>query len=161
MVPAIFSAGNQLITDTTDPQLTNSNKKMFIPYFYQNDITSNVTTQLFPSNTELAQLSGLFTIATSYDDEFNFNPTRIKKPILTYNALNDVYKLVYMLMDNNNHYHLLEHTFDITVDQTVSFLSSKCYKTTSTNRTTDFVNTNFATIVTGSTATISGTEIII
>lgn len=161
MVPAVFGDEGQLITDTTDPQLTNNNNKMFIPYFYQNDITSNVTTQLFPSDTEVVQLSGLFTVAASYDDEFNFNPTRIKKPVLTYNSLNDVYKLIYMLMDNNNHFHLIEHTFDITVDQAISFLSSKCYKTSSTNRTTDFVNTNFATIGAGSTVTIDGTEIII
>jgi hypothetical protein len=135
---------------------------MFLPYIYQYSITDNTTKQLFPSSSEITQLSSNFTLAEEFDNECNFNPVRVKKPILTYNSLNDVYKLVFLLMDNNNHFHLVEHTFEITSDQLISFLDSKWYKHSNTIRTTDFVNTTFA-IVGGfsTTGTISGTEVII
>lgn len=162
IIPAVIDNLGQLVTSVTDTQLINSNNKMFIPYIYQHNITDNTTKQLFPTSSEISQLSGSFTLAGEFDTECNFNPVRIKKPILTYNSLNDVYKLVFLLMDNNNHFHLVEHTFEITSDQLVSFLDSKWYKHSNTIRTTDFINTSFATIGTGSTTgTISGTEIII
>jgi len=162
IIPAIIDSNGQLVTNVNDIYLINSNNKMFIPYIYQHSITDNTTKQLFPTNTEVSQLSGLFTISDEFDSEFNFNPVRIKKPILTYNSLNDVYKLVYLLIDNNNHFHLIDYTFEITSDQLVSFLDRKWYKHTNMARTTDFINTNFA-IVGGSTnaGTISGTEVII
>ena len=161
MVPAIVGLSGQLVTNITNTELINSNEKLFIPYIYQYNITSNTTTALFPSSTELSQLSGLFTLTTNYTNNYNFNPVRVKKPIITYNSLNDIYKLVYILTDNNSHFHLIEHTFDITTDQKLTFVSSKLYKNVNTVRTTDFVNTNFATISPSSTMTISGTEVII
>jgi hypothetical protein len=162
IIPAVVGLSGQLVTNITDTQLINSNNKMFIPYIYQHNITDNITTQLFPTNTEVSQLSSLFTLSSEFDTEFNFNAVRIKKPILTYNSLNDVYKLVYLLLDNNNHFHLIDYTFEITSDQLVSFLDCKWYKHANTTRTTDFLNTNFA-IIGGSTnaGTITGTEVII
>lgn len=162
VIPAIIGTGGQLVTDITDIQLINSNNKIFIPYIYQHNITDNTTKQLFPTNTEVSQLSSLFTLSEEYDSEFNFNPVRIKKPILTYNSLNDVYKLVYLLIDNNNHFHLVDYTFEITSDQLVAFLDCKWYKHANMTRTTDFVNTNFAVIGGSPNAgTITGTEVII
>ena len=162
IIPAIIGTDGQLVTNVTDIRLINSNNKMFIPYIYQHNITDNTTKQLFPTNTEVSQLSSLFTLLDEFDNEFNFNPVRIKKPILTYNSFNDVYKLVYLLIDNNNHFHLIDYTYEITSDQLVSFLDCKWYKHANMARTTDFINTNFATIG-GSTnaGTISGTEVII
>jgi len=162
IIPAIVGLSGQIVTNITDIQLINSNNKIFIPYIYQYNIIDNSTKQLFPTSTEVNQLSSLFTLSEEYDTEFNFNPVRIKKPILTYNSLNDVYKLVYILMDNNNHFHLVDYTFEITSNQSVSFLECKWYKHTNMTRTTDFVNTSFASIG-GSTnaGTISGTEVII
>jgi hypothetical protein len=162
IVPAIVGNSGQLITSVTDAQLINSNNKMFIPYIYQYNITDNTTRQLFPTSAEITQLSSVFTLAEEFNTECNFNPVRVKRPILTYNSLNDVYKLVLLLMDNNNHFHLVEHTFEITSEQSVSFLDSKWYKHTNTIRTTDFVNTTFAIIGGSSNAgVISGTEVII
>lgn len=162
IIPAIVNSQGQLVTDVTDIHLINNNNKMFLPYIYQYSITDNSTKQLFPTSTEIAQLSSIFSLSEEFDSECNFNPVRVKKPILTYNSLNDVYKLVFLVMDNNNHFHLVEHTFEITSDQLISFLNSKWYKHSNTIRTTNFVNTSFATIGADSnTGIVSGTEIII
>ena len=162
IVPAIVNSLGQLVTDITNTELINSTNKMFLPYIYQFNITDNTAKQLFPSSSEIVALSGSFTLANEFDTECNFNPVRVKRPILTYNSLNDVYKLVFILMDNNNHFHLVEHTFEITSDQLISFLDSKWYKHSNTIRTTDFVNTTFASIGGNSTTgTISGTEVFI
>jgi len=124
------------------------NEKLIIPNIYQYNLSDHSYKKIFPmSNTNVSSLSTLFSLAETFSDDYNFNIIKINKPQLTYNSLNDVYKLTYSGVDNNNLFHLLDYTFFISPDDEVVFTTSNTYQHKKIIRTTDFyTQSTFANI---------------
>jgi hypothetical protein len=164
MYPRIQSLSG-LITENTAENIIkiyNNNNKIFIPDIYQYNITDNSTEKIFPFTSQIPSISSAFTLSSEFNSETNFNIVRIQKPILTYNSLNDIYKLTYICIDNNNLFHLLDYSFKIDQNKVVTFIDSKYYNHNNTVRTSDFVNSTFVTIKPNlGTYTLSGNQIII
>ena len=143
------------ITDTID-SLSASNVKPIYPNIYQLDLTNNAVTKLFPktsSLTEIASLSSEFSFSEFFDSNYNVNIIRVDTPILTYNSFNEMYKLSFTGVDNNNLFHLFDYEFDI-INGNVTFYGGKYYKQSKTLLTSNFSNPD--TIFTNIN-TISGT----
>jgi hypothetical protein len=162
--PRVLSA-SVLITESTADNIIkiyNNNNKIFIPDIYQYNITDNSTEKIFPVTSQIPTISSAFTLYTEFNSETNFNIVKIQKPIITYNSLNDIYKLTYICTDNNNLFHLLDYSFKIDQNKVVTFIDSKYYNHNNTVRTSDFVNSTFVTIKPNlGTYTLSGNQIII
>jgi hypothetical protein len=129
MYPRIQSLSG-LITESTAENIIkiyNNNNKIFIPDIYQYNITDNRTEKIFPVTSQIPSLSSAFTLSSEFNNEINFNIVKIQKPILTYNSLNDIYKLTYICTDNNNLFHLLDYSFKIDQNKVVTFIDSKYY----------------------------------
>jgi hypothetical protein len=164
MYPRVLSA-SVLITESTAENIIkiyNNNNKIFIPDIYQYNITDNSVEKIFPVTSQVPIISSMFTLSAVFNSETNFNIVQIQKPIITYNTLNDLYKLTYICTDNNNLFHLLDYSFKIDQNKVVTFIDSKYYNHSNTIRTSDFVNSTFVTIKPNlGTYTLSGNQIII
>jgi len=134
------------ITDTVQ-SLSGTNNKPIYPNIYQLDITKNNLVKIFPKNTDVVNLSSTFSVDDIYTDNYNINIVNVKSPILTYNSFNDMYKLSYTGVDNNNLFHLFDCEFSI-VNGEAKFYSRKYYKHNKTHLTSNFTSPQsmFATI---------------
>ena len=121
--------------------LSASNTKGVYPKIYQFDLTSNTSKTLFPKTTDLTTLSSVFSLSSVFTGNFNINIVNVERPALTYNSFNDVYKLTYIAVDNNNYFHIFDIEFDIVNDE-VKFLGTRFYKADKKYLTTSFANTN-------------------
>lgn len=162
LYPMIQSLSGLITEESNSTLIYSNNNKIFIPEIYQYNIADNTISKIFPITSQIPTISSAFTLATIFNDNCNFNIVKIKKPIITYNSLNNVYKLTYICVDNNNLFHLIDYTFNINQDMTVTFLNCVYYNHSKTIRTSDFNNYNFATLNTLKGAySISGNQVII
>ena len=131
------------ITDTKDSLLVSNTKPIF-PNIYQLNLVNNTVTKLFPKTpalTEIDTLSSLFYFSEFFDSNYNVNIVKVDAPILTYNSFNEMYKLSFTGIDNNNLFHLFDYEFDI-VNGEVTFHGGKYYKQSKSLLTTNFSNNN-------------------
>lgn len=128
-------------TYTGSITLSSGNNKVIVPNIYEYNIKHNSFNKIFPQNTQLQELSGLFSLEQCFTDTNNFSIVEIKKPILTYNSLNDIYKLTYIGVDNNNLFHLLDYSFYINNEGNVIFNKGNYYKHDKIVRTSDLLST--------------------
>jgi hypothetical protein len=124
------------------PTLSATNSKTIYPTIYQYNISDRKNIKLYPSSTDVTSLSSLFSLSSFTTNDFNLNFVRVARPVLSYNSLNNLYKLTYTCFDNNNFAYIFDRLFDITTDGVV-FLKNKLYKPSKTILTTDFLQNNF------------------
>lgn len=128
-------------TYTGTVTLSSGNNKVIVPNIYEYNIKQNTYNKIFPLNTQLQDLSGLFSLQNHFDSTGSFSIVEVKKPILTYNSLNDIYKLTYIGMDNNNLFHLFDYSFFINNEGAVIFNKGNYYKHDKIVRTSDLMST--------------------
>lgn len=121
------------------PTLSASNYKSIYPNIYVYDIKTNTTSKVFPKPT--ADIEELFNLGDIFDNSCDVNLVKIQNPILTYNSLNEVYKLTFVGEDNNGLFHLFDYGFYL-LDSKAIFLESKYYKHTKIINTTNFLDSN-------------------
>jgi hypothetical protein len=121
--------------------LSARNSKGIYPKIYQFDLNTNTTKTLYPKTTDLTTLSSVFNLSSVFTGDFNINIVSVERPVLTYNTFNDVYKLTYIAVDNNNYFHIFDIEFDIINDE-VKFLGTRFYKADKKYLTTSFTNSN-------------------
>lgn len=126
------------ITDTI-PSLSGANNKPIYPNIYQLDMTKGNLVKIFPKNTDIVSLSSTFSVDDLYDSNYNVNIVSVKSPVLTYNSFNDMYKLSYTGVDNNNLFHLFDCEFSI-VNGEAKFHSRKYYRHNKTHLTSNFTS---------------------
>jgi hypothetical protein len=121
------------------PSLSASNYKSIYPNIYVYDIKTNTTSKVFPKPT--TDVEELFNLGDIFDSTCDVNIVKIQSPILTYNSLNEVYKLTFVGEDNNGLFHLFDYGFYL-YDSKAIFLESKYYKHTKNINTTNFLDSN-------------------
>lgn len=121
--------------------LSSGNNKIIVPNIYEYKIKSNTFNKIFPLNTQIQEISSMFSLEQCFNETNNFSIVEIKKPVLTYNSLNDTYKLSYIGVDNNNLFHLLDYSFYINNDGGVVFNKGNYYKHDKIVRTSDLLST--------------------
>jgi hypothetical protein len=119
--------------------LSATNTKAFYPNITKYNLETGISENVYPKNTTDNVLSYTFNLSSLFSFNFNVNIVSVKKPALSYNSFNDVYKLTYMGMDNNNLFHLFDISFDI-VNSDIRFLDAKFYKADKTCLTTNFAS---------------------
>lgn len=119
--------------------LSATNTKAFYPNITKYNLETGISENVYPKNTTDNVLSYTFNLSSLFSINFNVNIVSVKKPALSYNSFNDVYKLTYMGMDNNNLFHLFDISFDI-VNSDIRFLDAKFYKADKTCLTTNFAS---------------------
>lgn len=134
-------SSDELFAYTGITTLSSGNNRVFMPNIYEYNIKSNTFNKIFPIDTQMQELSGLFTLENHFDSKYNFSIVEVKKPQITYNSLNDVYKLSYIGVDNNNLFHLFDYTFFINNDGRVEFSNGNYYKHDKIVRTSDLLST--------------------
>jgi hypothetical protein len=112
------------------------------PTIYQYDIKEKKNKKLYPLTTDIQGIKNIFSLDGVITKEFTPVFTSISKPIVTYNSLNNLFKLTYTCYDNNNFSYIFDRTFDITPNGVV-FRESNIYKPSKTVLTTDFSHNNF------------------
>lgn len=141
------------------------NDKLVIPSIYQYSVATHNYKKIFPlNNTQTLSLSGIFSLTNTFKLDYNLNLVRIDRPQLTYNSLNDVFKLSYTGVDNNNLFHILDYTFFINTAGDVEIGKSQTYQHNKILRTTDFFSSNtLASInnITNSTISINDGKLIV
>lgn len=128
-------------TYTGSITLSSGNNKVIVPNIYEYNIKQNTFNKIFPLNTQIQELSSLFSLEQCFTETNNFSIVEIKKPILTYNSLNDIYKLTYVGVDNNNLFHLLDYSFYINNEGDVTFNKGNYYRHDKIIRTSDLLTT--------------------
>jgi hypothetical protein len=138
---------------TTSGSTLGSISKAIIPEIYEYDISTNKTTLLFPLNanqrnefTNMYSLSNLVVIEDSVSEDiivsstarFNTNILHCDRPIITYNSLNDLYKITFKGIDNNNLFHIFDYTFFISQSQGLVFKDIRYYYHDKILRSTTF-----------------------
>ena len=126
------------ITDTVQA-LSSSNNKPIYPNIYQLDIAKNELVKVYPKNTDVTNLSSSFSVDDLHDSNYNVNIVSVKSPVLTYNSFNDMYKLSYTGVDNNNLFHLFDCEFAI-VNGEAKFYNRRYYKHNKTHLTSNFTS---------------------
>lgn len=121
--------------------LSSGNNKVLMPSIYEYNIKHNTFKKIFPLGTQTQDLSSFFSLEKCFTDLYNFSIVEIKPPKLTYNSLNDVYKLSYIGVDNNNLFHLLDYAFYINNEGRVEFTEGSFYKHDKIVRTSDLQST--------------------
>lgn len=116
--------------------LSSTNYKTIYPEIYRYDVVTNNTKKLYPT-TDVSSLSSIFSLSAIYDNLYNVNIIKINKPSLTFNSYNQMYKLTYTGVDNNNLFHMFDYEFDV-VNDVVTFYSGKVYKHNKSITTTSF-----------------------
>jgi hypothetical protein len=120
------------------------NSKILLPTIYQYNIVSNEVKTLYPKVINLAEYIDTFSLSEQFNDTFNVSIVKIDTPIITYNSLNDVYKLTFTCTDNNNLCYIYDYEFTIETTGVV-YRRSKFYKSDRVLNTTDFFSdTNLA-----------------
>jgi len=139
---------NRILFTIFKPLTTTSsiaNYYSYVPEVHEYNITTTASKKLFPLDSDISLLSSFIPNLSGVSGN-NFIPVAIDTPTLTYTQLNDVYKLTYILRDNNNFSHIAEASFTYLNDK-FELASVNFYNTNSTLRTTSFgTATQFATI---------------
>lgn len=117
------------------------NSKALYPNIYQYDLNTGLSKNLFPKSTDLTTLSSAFNLSSIFTSDFNINIVNVEKPAITYNSFNDVYKITYIGVDNNNYFHIFDIEFDI-IQDSARFLNTKFYKSDKKYLTTNFTSTS-------------------
>jgi hypothetical protein len=126
---------------TENITLSSGNNKILMPNIYEYNIKDNTYKKIFPLNTQMQELSSFFSLENAFTDKYNFSIVEIKSPKLTYNSLNDAYKLSFIGVDNNNLFHLLDYAFYINNEGRVEFIDGNYYKHDKIVRTSDLKST--------------------
>lgn len=119
--------------------LNNINNKAFYPNITRYNLETGVSENIFPRNISDNNLTTSFNLSSLFTSTFNINIVNFEKPTLSYGAFNDVYKLTYVGVDNNNLFHLFDISFDI-VNNAIRFLDAKFYKSAKICLTTNFAS---------------------
>jgi len=120
-------------------ELPQGNDKIIVPNIYRYNIGNNRYKQIFPTvNTTVEEFIDIFSLTNTFSIDYNFSIVKIDKPHLTYNSLNDLYKITFIGVDNNNLFHLFDYQFAIDSEGRVKFSDSLTYQHRKIIRTTDF-----------------------
>ena len=122
--------------------LSGGNNKALIPTIYEYSIKDNTYRKLFPLNAYTQNLSSLFALQPVATDDCNFSIVGLRKPLITYNSLNDRFKISFNGVDNNNLFHIFDYSFFINNNGEVEFDTGRYYKHNKSVRTTDFYSTS-------------------
>ena len=120
--------------------LSASNTKGIYPKIYKYDLNNNTSKVLFPKKTDISGLSSKFSLSSVFTSGFNVNIVSVERPHIVYNSFNDIYKVTYIGIDNNNYFHIFDVEFDIINDEVI-FTGTRFYKAEKTYLTTNFSNT--------------------
>ena len=91
--------------------VTGDNAKNYwsvIPSIYEYNLSNNTSEKVFPASVT-ADIITTFQVSVSGADNNNFTPEEIVTPYLTFNSVNNLFKLTYIVSDINE----LAHFFDI------------------------------------------------
>ncbi len=143
--------------------LSATNTKALYPNITKYNFDTGISENVYPKNTTDSVLSYTFNLSSLFSNTFNVNIVSVKKPSLSYSSFNDVYKLTYIGVDNNNLFHLFDISFDI-VNSDIRFLDANFYKSDKSCLTTNFASsgtifTNINT-VSGSYTTSQSTGVL-
>lgn len=119
--------------------LSASNSKSLYPKIYKYDIATNKVKTLFPRLEDTDNLSSQFNLSSIFSSNFNVNFVRVDTPNLVYNSFNDIYKLTYTCIDNNNFFHIFDIEFDVVNDEVI-FYGTRFYKAEKNYLTTNFTS---------------------
>ena len=119
--------------------LSATNTKALYPYITRYSFDTGISENVYPKNTSDSVLAYSFNLSSLFTNAFNVNIVSVKKPALSFNSFNDVYKLTYTGIDNNNLFHLFDISFDI-VNRDIRFLDAKFYKSDKSCLTTNFAS---------------------
>jgi len=86
------------------------NYKSFYPEIYEYNILDNTTKKLYPDSNTDVTLSA-FELNVYTNRTRNYAPDAIYTPKLTYNSLNDLFKLTYIATDKNDFSHFVDVSF--------------------------------------------------
>ncbi len=135
------------------------NKRAIIPEIYEYDINTNIGRKVFPlDDASYDDVLSKFIISVEENGD-SFAPVSVKTPNITYNSTNDLFKITYIILDNNNQTHFCNATFT-NINNKIELDSIKVYFTNGIVRTTTFnqtYSTFFASI--SSTSGSHGTDI--
>ena len=119
--------------------LSATNNKALYPNITKYNLETGISENVYPKTISDSVLSYSFSLSSLFSNTFNINIVSVEKPALSYNSFNDVYKLTYIGVDNNNLFHLFDISFDI-VNKDVRFLDAKFYKSDKACLTTNFAS---------------------
>jgi hypothetical protein len=137
-----YNEKNNTLTFCTIQQvnsLSARNSKALYPNIYQYDLNTGISEVIFPKSSDIATLSSSFNLSALFTNNFNINIVNVEKPALTYNSLNDVYKITYIGVDNNNYFHVFDTEFDVH-ENDVRILNNKFYRSDKRYLTTNFTS---------------------
>ena len=122
------------------------NYKAVYPEIYEYNIQQNSTTKLYPTGTDDTTLSA-FELNVESLSSRNYTPDSVHTPNLTYNSLNDIFKLTYMICDKNDFTHLIDASFKMVDNKLIVVDSNRYEPLNNINRTSTFgETTNFGFI---------------
>ena len=122
------------------------NYKAVYPEIYEYNIQQNSTTKLYPTGTDDTTLSA-FELNVESLSSRNYTPDSVHTPNLTYNSLNDIFKLTYMICDKNDFTHLIDASFKMIDNKLIVVDSNRYEPLNNINRTSTFgETTNFGFI---------------
>ena len=135
-----FCVIQEVIEDVSfwDKSLSGSNNKILLPYIYQYSIPDNTTVQIFPRGGDILNYAvDLFSLRNYFTDTFNIKITKVDRPVITFNSLNQVYKLTYTCTDGNNMAYIFDANFSI-VNSKAIFNGAKFFKQSKASTTSNF-----------------------
>jgi hypothetical protein len=138
-----FTITNPLSVSYINSGYTPKNNWRIIPEIYEYDLNTNTSRKLFPSldATLPDELSGF--VLGSIRETYNFAPVAIKTPTITYNSRNNIYKVTFIVIDNNNQSHICDVDF-VREENKLKLVNIKSYNSTGFSRSTTF-NNDFGT----------------
>lgn len=88
-----------------------------IPNIYEYDLSHNSYRKIFPGNVTTANELSTFQISISGATNNNYTPEEVVTPYLAYSELNDIFKLTYIVSDNNELAHFYDAEFKFKNDR--------------------------------------------
>ncbi|MDB4396185.1 hypothetical protein N9Z65_01070 [bacterium] len=133
------------VTATCEPLA--DNYKAIYPEVYEYNIQQNTTTKLYPTGAYDVTLSAFALNDVESLSSHNYTPDSVHTPILTYNSLNNIFKLTYMICDKNDFTHLIDVSFKMSDNKLIVVNSNRYEPLNNITRTSTFGDiTNFNTI---------------
>lgn len=138
-----FARFRDNINHTCEPLA--DNYKAVYPEIYEYDIQQNSTAKLYPADNDVT-LSA-FELNVESLSSRNYTPDSVHTPNLTYNSLNDIFKLTYMICDKNDFSHLVDVSFKMSDNKLIVIDSNRYEPLNNITRTSTFGDTtNFSFI---------------
>ncbi len=139
-----FARFKDNVNDTCAPLA--DNYKAVYPEIYEYDIQQNSTSKLYPTGADDITLSA-FELNVESLSSRNYTPDSVHTPNLTYNSLNDIFKLTYMICDKNDFTHLVDASFKMSDNKLTVVDSNRYEPLNNITRTSTFGDTtNFSFI---------------